>query len=39
MPLDYLKKLCRPEKPVLADVKAIFDRKAALELGFTVFRL
>jgi len=31
--------LCRADKPVLADVKALYDRHAAAEAGFTVFRL
>lgn len=30
---------CRNEKPVLADVKALYDRHQAAEAGFTVFRL
>lgn len=34
-----LRSYCRPEKPVLADVKAIYDRQEASESGFTVFRL
>ena len=39
MSLEQLKKLCRSEKPVLADVKAIYNRHDALRVGFTVFRL
>ena len=31
--------LCRGDKPVLADVKALYDRHAATAAGFTVFRL
>lgn len=34
-----LRALCRTDKPVLADVKALFDRHAAANAGFTVFRL
>lgn len=33
-----LKNLCRTEKPVLADVKALYNRHEALDAGFTVFR-
>lgn len=33
-----LRTLCRTEKPVLADVKALFDRHEAANAGFTVFR-
>ncbi len=31
--------LCRGDKPVLADIKALYDRHAAAAAGFTVFRL
>lgn len=34
-----LRAWCRVEKPVLADVKALYDRHAATQAGFTVFRL
>lgn len=34
-----LKQLCRAEKPVLADLKALYDRHDAASAGFTVFRL
>jgi len=34
-----LRALCRGDKPVLADVKSLYDRKLAAEAGFTVFRL
>lgn len=34
-----LRSVCRGEKPVLADLKCLFDRHAAKEAGFTVFRL
>lgn len=34
-----LRKLCRGEKPVLADIKSLFDRHKAKEQGFTLFRL
>lgn len=31
--------LCRSDKPVLADDKALYNRHAATETDFTVFRL
>lgn len=34
-----LKLLCRSDKPVLGDIKSIYDRYAATAAGFTVFRL
>ena len=34
-----LRQLCRGKQPVLADVKALFDRHALAEAGFVVFRL
>jgi UDP-N-acetyl-D-galactosamine dehydrogenase len=34
-----LRKFCRTENPVLADLKALYDRHSAVEAGFTVFRL
>lgn len=34
-----LRALCRGDQPVLADVKSLFDRHAAVAAGFTVFRL
>lgn len=36
---EELRALCRGDKPVLADVKSLFDRHAAAAAGFTVFRL
>lgn len=33
-----LKVLCKTEKPVLADIKALYDRHDAADAGFTVFR-
>lgn len=33
-----LKKLCKNEQSVLADLKALYSREAATEAGFTVFR-
>ena len=36
---EQLKNLCHSEKPVLADVKAQYNRHDAAEVGFTVFRL
>jgi UDP-N-acetyl-D-galactosamine dehydrogenase len=35
---DQLKKLCKADKPVLADVKALYNRHEAANAGFTVFR-
>jgi len=37
--LEDLRALCRGSKPVLADVKSLYDRHAAAATGFTVFRL
>ena len=37
--LGQLRSLCRSANPVLADLKCVFDRRAAAEAGFTVFRL
>ncbi|GAB3193211.1 Vi polysaccharide biosynthesis UDP-N-acetylglucosamine C-6 dehydrogenase TviB [Hydrogenophaga aquatica] len=37
--LPELRELCRGSKPVLSDVKSLFDRHAASDCGFTVFRL
>ncbi|MBI2747523.1 MAG: nucleotide sugar dehydrogenase [Burkholderiales bacterium] len=37
--LQDLRALCRGDKPVLADVKSLYDRHAAAATGFTVFRL
>ncbi|QEA13252.1 nucleotide sugar dehydrogenase [Comamonas flocculans] len=34
-----LRALCRSSKPVLADVKSLYDRHALKEAGFNVFRL
>jgi UDP-N-acetyl-D-galactosamine dehydrogenase len=34
-----LKMLTRGDKPVLADVKSLYDRHALADIGFTVFRL
>lgn len=34
-----LRQLCRGDKPVLADVKCLYNRHEAAEAGFTVFRL
>jgi UDP-N-acetyl-D-galactosamine dehydrogenase len=36
---ESLRPLCRSQRPVLADVKALYDRHAAAAAGFTVFRL
>ncbi len=35
---DQLKRLCKSDKPVLADIKALYDRHEAANAGFTVFR-
>jgi UDP-N-acetyl-D-galactosamine dehydrogenase len=37
--LAELKALCRSSSPVLADLKALYDRHEAVAEGFTVFRL
>lgn len=37
--LSDLRAFCRGDKPVLADVKSLYDRHAAAAAGFTVFRL
>ena len=37
--LTDLRTLCRGDKPVLSDVKSLYDRHAAATAGFTVFRL
>ena len=34
-----LKPLCRGDKPVLADLKSLYQRADAIDAGFTVFRL
>lgn len=36
---ESLRRLCRTEKPVLGDVKSLYDRHAVKTAGFTVFRL
>lgn len=33
-----LRRLCKGEKPVLADIKALYNRNEAADAGFTVFR-
>jgi UDP-N-acetyl-D-galactosamine dehydrogenase len=35
----HLKALCRGDRPVLADLKALYDRHEAAQQGFSVFRL
>ncbi|GAB1386103.1 Vi polysaccharide biosynthesis UDP-N-acetylglucosamine C-6 dehydrogenase TviB [Melaminivora sp.] len=37
--LQQLRRWCRGSQPVLADVKSLYDRHQAQELGFSVFRL
>jgi UDP-N-acetyl-D-galactosamine dehydrogenase len=39
MSAAQLRHFCRGDKPVLADVKCLYNRHAAAEAGFTVFRL
>lgn len=39
MPLDQLKQMLTSDKPVLADLKALYDRHQATKMGLTVFRL
>jgi UDP-N-acetyl-D-galactosamine dehydrogenase len=39
MSMEDLRRLCRSDKPVLADVKSLYNRHAAAAAGFTVFRL
>jgi UDP-N-acetyl-D-galactosamine dehydrogenase len=39
MNLGELRQLCKGDKPVLADLKCLYDRHAAADAGFTVFRL
>lgn len=36
---EELRTLCRGKNPVLADIKALFDRHAAAAAGFSIFRL
>ena len=31
--------MCKPGKPVLADLKSLYDRRELADVGFTVFRL
>jgi len=35
---DQLKKMCRGDKPILADVKALYNRHEVADAGFTIFR-
>ena len=35
---EQLKVFCRSDKPVLADLKSLYDRHQAAQVGFTVFR-
>jgi UDP-N-acetyl-D-galactosamine dehydrogenase len=39
MDLGELRQLCKGGQPVLADLKCLYDRHAASDAGFTVFRL
>jgi UDP-N-acetyl-D-galactosamine dehydrogenase len=34
-----LKNYCRQKKPVLGDIKAIYDKNVVIDVGFTLFRL
>jgi UDP-N-acetyl-D-galactosamine dehydrogenase len=36
---EQLMGMCKPGKPVLADLKSLYDRDALAQVGFTVFRL
>ncbi len=38
LPLAELRKFCRGDKPVLADIKSLYDRHEGAAQGFTVFR-
>jgi|TARA_B110000902_G_scaffold194035_1_gene219878 UDP-N-acetyl-D-galactosamine dehydrogenase len=38
MELAEIKKMLKSEKPVLADLKALYNRQVAVDLGLTVFR-
>ncbi len=38
LPLQQLRALCRSDKPVLADIKSLYNRHEAAAEGFTVFR-
>ncbi len=38
MQLAHLRCLCRSDKPVLADIKSLYNRHGAAAAGFTVFR-
>jgi UDP-N-acetyl-D-galactosamine dehydrogenase len=39
MPIATLRSYCRSDKPILADLKSLFDRRDAEAVGFSVFRL
>lgn len=39
MPPKALRAICRGDRPVIADVKALYDRHSLTNAGFTVFRL
>jgi UDP-N-acetyl-D-galactosamine dehydrogenase len=34
-----LRSFCKGSRPILADVKSLYDRAALIDLGFSVFRL
>jgi UDP-N-acetyl-D-glucosamine/UDP-N-acetyl-D-galactosamine dehydrogenase len=36
---ETLRSFCRGSRPILADVKSLYERAALIDLGFTVFRL
>jgi UDP-N-acetyl-D-galactosamine dehydrogenase len=38
LPLQQLRAWCRSDKPVLADIKSLYNRHEAAAVGFTVFR-
>lgn len=37
--LEQMRQMCRTQKPVLGDLKAVYERNQANDAGFTVFRL
>lgn len=37
--LQQMRQMCRTQKPVLGDLKAVYERNQANDAGFTVFRL
>jgi UDP-N-acetyl-D-galactosamine dehydrogenase len=37
--LETMRRYCKPELPILADIKAIFKKQEVINAGFTLFRL